>query len=75
LLQDKLLLAFLSEGSFFLVDLGQAPSDELEISLEIRLPAQQIKRITIDPAMMTLVLSTSSGKILLYHLPTALKNE
>jgi len=36
---------------------------------------QQIKRIAVDPAMITLVLAASGGKVYLYHLPTALTNE
>lgn len=31
--------------------------------------------MAVDPAMNTLVLAASGGKIYLYHMPTALTNE
>lgn len=75
LLSDKLLLAYLSEGNFYLVDLGQRVDEKMQIALEIRIPGQQIKRFAVDRNMNNLVLVTSGGKTHMYHLPTALTNE
>ena len=43
LLTDKLLLGYISEGAFYLVDLGQATNNNnLQIALEIRIPGAHI---------------------------------
>jgi hypothetical protein len=75
LLKDKLLLCFISEGVFYLVDLAQADEDELEVQLEIKVHAHQVKQFAVDPKMKTLALATTGSKVFMYDLPTALKNE
>lgn len=78
-LTDKLLLGYLSEGIFYLVDLGQMLSQpgspKLQIALEIRLPGALIKRFSVDHPMNALALTATNGNVFLYNLPVAIQNE
>jgi len=75
-LADRLLLGYLSEGIFHLVDLGQqAPDNKLQIALEIRVPGSLIKRFAVDAQMNALALVASNGHVLLYNLPAAIQND
>ena len=77
LLTDKLLLGYISEGAFYLVDLGQSADNDsrLQIALEIRIPGAHIGQFSVDRQMNTLTLATTNGNTFLYNLPLALKNE
>ena len=68
-LTDKLLLGYISEGIFYLVDLGQQSQAKLQVALEIRLPAALIKRFAVDNRMNALSLCSSGGQVFLYNLP------
>ena len=73
-LTDKLLIGYISEGFFYLVDLGQANSNSrLQVALEIRLPeGAQIKRFSVDHPMNALAMTATNGRVFLYNLPTAI---
>jgi hypothetical protein len=78
LLRDKNLLAFLSEGYFYIVDLNAAYQTELGrivVKINIRIPNEQIKNFDIDFNMNTVLLTTSNGSLYIYDLPKALENE
>jgi hypothetical protein len=50
LLKDKCLLAYLSDGTFYLVDLNadNRSKPKVEVSLEIRIPGQKISKFEVD---------------------------
>ena len=48
---------------------------KLQLALEIRIPAAQIKRFTVDQPMNALALTASNGNVFLYNLPMAIQNE
>jgi hypothetical protein len=73
LLRDKNLIAYLSEGYFYIADLSTG--DRILIKINIRIPNEQIKNFDIDFNMNTVLLATGSGNVYLYDLPKALENE
>lgn len=75
-LTDKLLLGYISEGIFCLLDLGQLQNQtectKLQLALQIRLPNALIKRFAIDHPMNALALTATNGNVFLYNLPVAI---
>ena len=77
LLRDKNLLALISEGYFYILDLSDSSEQESKVfvKLNIRIPNESIKNFDIDYNMNTVILATSNGNAYLYDLPRALENE
>jgi hypothetical protein len=78
LLRDQNLLAFLSAGYFYLLDLSYATTNTTslpQIKLNLRIPHEHIKTFDIDQAMSSLVLGTNAGNVFVYDLGKALENE
>jgi hypothetical protein len=86
LLRDKNLLAYLSEGYFYIVDLSSRLSDpksksesdlqpRIKVKLNIRIPNEAIKNFDVDFNMNTVLLGTNNGNVYMYDLPKALENE
>ena len=71
-LTDKLLVGYLSEGIFNLVDLGQQSKNRLQLALQIRIPGALIKRFAVDHPMNALALTSTNGNVFLYNLPAAI---
>ena len=72
------MLAFLSEGYFYLVDLSYAASSGGQlptVKLNLRIPHEQIKTFDIDQGMTSLVLGTTAGNLYVYDLAKALEHE
>ncbi len=75
-MRDKSLLAFLSEGYFYLVDVSSLHLDgRLRGKLSIRIPNESIRNFDLDFNMHTLILATTGGHVYVYDLPKALENE
>jgi hypothetical protein len=75
-LRDKNLIAFISEGYFYIADLGSvSETGKALIKLNLRIPNEAIKTFDVDYNMNTVLLSTSTGNVYLYDLPKALENE
>ena len=77
LLRDKNLLAMISEGYFYILDLSNASDQDSKVfvKLNIRIPNESIKNFDVDYNMNTVILATSNGNAYLYDLPKALENE
>ena len=78
LLRDKNLLAFISEGYFYLVDLSSREQYEnlkIKVKINIRIPNESVKNFDIDSNMNTVLLATGNGNLYMYDLPKALENE
>jgi hypothetical protein len=77
LLRDKNLLAFISEGYLYIVDLSSTSTCKGRImtKLNIRIPNEKINVFDIDFNMNSLILGTLNGHVYLYDLPKALENE
>lgn len=76
LLRDKSLLAFISEGYFYIVDVSSQQIDgRIRGKINIRIPNESIKNFDIDFNMNTLLLATSNGNVYIYDLPKAYENE
>ena len=76
LLRDKYLLAFLSEGYFYIADLSSREnSTKIKIKINIRIPNESIKNFDVDYNMNTVLLATVNGNVYMYDLPKALENE
>jgi hypothetical protein len=70
-LRDEHLVGVLSEGYFYLVDIGE----QVTAKLLVRIPNEQVTTFAIDDTMSQLVLGTAQGHVYVYDLPTALENE
>ena len=77
LLSDKNLLAFLSEGYFYIVDLSSTTSckGKIQAKINIRIPNERLQVFDIDFNMTTILLGSSNGHVYIYDLPKALENE
>ena len=79
LMRDKNLLAFISEGYFYIADLSTKESYEnsckIKIKLNIRVPNESVKNFDVDSNMNTVLLGTTNGNLYMYDLPKALENE
>jgi len=78
MLRDQNLLALISEGFFYLLDISYANTGDRKkviVKLNIRIPHEQVKTFDIDANMTTLVLGTNAGNVFIYDLPKALENE
>lgn len=76
LLRDKNLLAFISEGYFYIVDLStKHVFGRIQVKINIRIPNETIKNFDVDFNMNTLLLATSNGNVYIYDLPKAFENE
>jgi hypothetical protein len=77
LLRDQHLLAFLSSGYFYLLDLSYATTATAlpQVKLHLRIPHEPIKTFDIDQALTSLVLGTTAGNVFVYDLAKALENE
>ena len=76
LLRDKYLLAYISEGIFYLVDINpENRTQKIKISLELRVPGHKITRFDVDNNMRIVALATAGGNLLMYDLAKALENE
>ncbi len=72
------MLAFISEGFFYLLDISYSHTKEKNkviVKLNIRIPHEQVKTFDIDSNMTTMVLGTNAGNVYIYDLPKALENE
>ena len=73
------MLALISEGFFYLLDISYAANTggnkKVIVKLNIRIPHEQVKTFDIDANMTTLVLGTNAGNVYIYDLPKALENE
>jgi hypothetical protein len=74
LLRDKGLVAFLSEGYFYVVDMNHKDT-RMKMKLNIRIPHEAIKNFDVDYNMTTVLLATTNGNVFLYDLPKAFENE
>lgn len=75
-MRDKNLLAFISEGYFYIVDLStRSDNNKIKVKINIRIPNESIKTFDIDYNMTTVLLGTNNGNIYMYDLPKALENE
>ena len=79
LLRDQHLLAFLSSGYFYLLDLSYATTATAttlpQVKLHLRIPHEPIKTFDVDQALTSLVLGTTAGNVFVYDLAKALENE
>ena len=82
LLRDQHLLAFLSSGYFYLLDLSYATTATAttasplpQVKLHLRIPHEPIKTFDVDQALTSLVLGTTAGNVYVYDLAKALENE
>ena len=77
LLRDKNLLAFLSEGYFYIVDLSTTSTcnGKIQTKLNIRVPNEKLSVFDIDFNMNSLLMGSTNGHVYLYDLPKALENE
>jgi hypothetical protein len=78
MLRDQNLLALISEGFFYLIDISYSISSEkntIVVKLNIRIPHEQVKTFDVDQNMTTLVLGTNAGNVFIYDLAKALENE
>lgn len=76
LLRDKNLLAFISEGYFYIIDISSKQVDgRIRAKINIRIPNESIRNFDIDFNMNTVILATSNGNVYLYDLPKAFENE
>lgn len=76
MLRDQNLLAMLSEGYFYLLDISYASEGgKITVRLNMRIPHEQVKCFDVDQNMSTLVLGTSAGNVFVYDLAKALENE
>ena len=82
LLRDQHLLAFLSSGYFYVLDLSYATTATAttattlpQVKLHLRIPHEPIKTFDIDQALTSLVLGTTAGNVFVYDLAKALENE
>jgi hypothetical protein len=78
LLRDQHLLAFLSSGYFYLLDLSYATTAATtlpQVKLHLRIPHEPIKTFDIDQALTSLLLGTTAGNVFVYDLAKALENE
>lgn len=76
-LRDQNLIAFIAEGYFYLIDISEANEEnsKLLVTLNIRIPNEQITTFDIDFNMHTLIMGTTGGNVYVYDLPKALENE
>jgi hypothetical protein len=79
MLRDQNLLAVISEGFFYLIDISYSTTSEKKhsvvVKLNIRIPHEQVKTFDIDQNMTALVLGTNAGNVFIYDLAKALENE
>jgi len=76
LLRDRNLLAYISEGYFYICDLSSREgTDKIKVKLNIRIPNESIKTFSVDFNMNTVLLGTNNGNLFMYDLPKALENE
>ena len=79
LLRDQHLLAFLSSGYFYLLDLSYATTATTtalpQVKLHLRIPHEPIKTFDVDQSLTSLVLGTTAGNVFVYDLAKALENE
>jgi hypothetical protein len=79
LLRDQHLLAFLSSGYFYLLDLSYAITATTtalpQVKLHLRIPHEPIKTFDIDQSLTSLLLGTTAGNVFVYDLAKALENE
>ena len=79
LLRDQHLLAFLSSGYFYLLDLSYATTATTtalpQVKLHLRIPHEPIKTFDIDQSLTSLLLGTTAGNVFVYDLAKALENE
>ncbi len=70
------MIAFISEGYFYIADLGSvSETGKALIKLNLRIPNEVVKTFDVDYNMNTVLLATLSGNVYLYDLPKALQNE
>lgn len=74
-MRDKNLLAFISEGYFYIADISNEKNDKFKIKLNIRIPNEAIKNFDVDFNMSSVILGTKCGKMYLFDLPKAFENE
>jgi hypothetical protein len=80
LLRDQHLLAFLSSGYFYLLDLSYATTAATttalpQVKLHLRIPHEPIKTFDVDQSLTSLLLGTTAGNVFVYDLAKALENE
>lgn len=79
LMRDKNLLAFISEGYFYIADLSTRQSYEnsskIKMKINIRIPNESVKNFDVDSNMNSVLLCTSNGNLYMYDLPKALESE
>lgn len=78
MLRDQNLLAVISEGFFYLIDISYSTTTDKQkvvVKLNIRIPHEQVKTFDVDQNMTTLVLGTNAGNVFIYDMAKALENE